>query len=84
MNLSDVQSVYSKYMKPVWVTEFGQVGATSAQMLPFLQSVLPWLDGQNYVQRYAYFWDAPGEPYMITSDGKSLSTIGRYYNNNNS
>ncbi|TKA50083.1 hypothetical protein B0A49_13281, partial [Cryomyces minteri] len=40
--------------KPVWITEFGASG-TDAQVNTFLQTVLPWLDQQPSIERYAYF-----------------------------
>ncbi|TKA74891.1 hypothetical protein B0A49_07886, partial [Cryomyces minteri] len=40
--------------RPVWITEFGASG-TDAEVNTFLQTVLPWLDQQPSIERYAYF-----------------------------
>lgn len=46
------------FMAP-WITERGATG-TTAEQVEFLQVVMPWLDEQNYVERYAYFMDDVG------------------------
>lgn len=63
--------------RPVWITEFGPTG-TDAEKINFLHQVLPWLDNQNYVQRYAMFMATPGE--LIKLDGSGLSAIGEAFN----
>ena len=77
---SYVQSVYAKFGKPIWVTEFGTTSGTSAQIVTFLQSALPWLDGQSYVKRYAYFMDNnQGTPYLLNTNN-TMTDIGKVYN----
>lgn len=49
---------------PVYLTEFG---TTDGNDQAFLAAVLPWLDAQDYVQKYAYF---------MASDGKLISGTG--------
>jgi hypothetical protein len=58
--------------KPIWITEFGATG-TEDEQNTFLQTVLPWLDAQSYVERYAWFMVAEDN---LISTGTSLSTIG--------
>lgn len=67
--------------KPIWITEFGASG-TDAQIVTFLQTVLPWLDSLDYVERYAYFWAAASSDgqYLVNSEGSGLSTIGKVFN----
>jgi hypothetical protein len=67
--------------RPIWITEFGASG-TDAQIATFLQTVLPWLDSLSYVQRYAYFWDAPttDTTFLVNAAGTGLSTIGQIFN----
>jgi hypothetical protein len=60
--------------KNVWLTEFGATG-TDDEVNTFLETVLPWLDTQPYVERYAYFMASEGK--LIT--GGSLSTYGKTY-----
>jgi hypothetical protein len=63
--------------RPVWVTEFGTTGASDAQTEAWLQEVLPWLDSQPYVERYAYFY--AGANSLINSGSNGLSPIGQVY-----
>ncbi|MEO0532067.1 MAG: glycosyl hydrolase, partial [Planctomycetota bacterium] len=64
--LNDIESWWTEYQKPLWITEFG-VRDTSDQIDPeligshnerFLELVLPELDSRDYVERYAWFqWE---------------------------
>ncbi|KAF1992198.1 glycoside hydrolase family 128 protein [Aulographum hederae CBS 113979] len=79
-----VQNAYSVGGgRKVWITEFGCASGTVAQTKDFMRSVLPWLDAQGFVERYAYFgvfnqyqdnWD------LISSDGSKLTELGVLYN----
>ena len=73
---SNVTSAYESYQLPVWITEF-QCYGTDAQQVTFLQEVLPWLDSQSYVQRYAYFGAFP--EHLVNLGGTALSDIGVAY-----
>ncbi|KAK4539401.1 hypothetical protein LTR36_010964 [Oleoguttula mirabilis] len=71
--------------KPIWVTEFGldndDAGApvyTDADLQAFLQKVMPWMDQQADIARYAYFMAAEG--ILINSAGTGLSGNGIVYN----
>jgi beta-mannanase len=55
-----VTSVYQKFNKPVWLTEFGASGSDE-QQAAFLNVMVPWLNQQKFVARYAYFSDIAGE-----------------------
>jgi hypothetical protein len=67
--------------KPIWITEFGASG-TEAEIETFLQTVLPWLDSLDYVQRYAYFYDGASTDgtYLVNAAGTAMSTIGSIFN----
>lgn len=69
--------------RPIWITEFGLDNSdgtyTDAELQVFLKEVIPWLDAQDYVHRYAYFMDAPGM--LINSAGTAMSETGVLYNN---
>ncbi|TGZ85672.1 glycoside hydrolase [Ascodesmis nigricans] len=41
--------------KSVWITEFGVWGASDAVQAEWLEEVMPWLDSNPTVERYAYF-----------------------------
>ncbi|RDW83050.1 hypothetical protein BP5796_04541 [Coleophoma crateriformis] len=62
--------------RPLWITEFGCSSGTDAEINTFLQTVLPWLDEQTYVARYAYFMASDG---VLLSSGTTLSTLGETY-----
>ena len=44
----------------------------------FLEQALPWLDAVPYVEKYAYFYSAPG--YLVNTNGSGLSAQGAIYN----
>lgn len=58
----------------VWITEFQNTGS-DAEQVSFLQEVLPWLNNNTAVARYAYFYVADG--YLLSGD--ALSTVGQAY-----
>lgn len=61
---------------PVWVTEFECYGSEE-QQIGFLKKVLPWMDAQEYVARYAYFGAFPD--FLVNHDGTGLSDLGKTY-----
>lgn len=65
---------------PVWVSEFGVTEGDAAE---FLKEVLPWLDAQPWIERYAYHMVAPSDAnqYLITPDGSGLSSAGQVFAN---
>jgi hypothetical protein len=64
--------------KPIWLTEFGASGSDD-QVVSFLGEVLPWMDSNPGVARYAYFMTAKGSSYLVNNGG-GLSKIGQAYN----
>ena len=56
---------------PVWVTEFQSFTDPES----FLGEVLPWLDGEGGVERYAYFMATEG----ILVNGGTVSAVGAKY-----
>jgi hypothetical protein len=71
---------HDTFNKPVWVTEFG---VTSGNADEFLKQVLPWLDAQPWIERYAYHMVAPStdQKFLISADGQSLSSLGNIFAN---
>ncbi|KAL5346677.1 hypothetical protein ACLOAV_008384 [Pseudogymnoascus australis] len=59
--------------RPIWITEFGAAGSIEEQTT-FLQEVIPWLDGTDYVERYAYF----DVDTVLTQDYK-ISALGKTF-----
>ncbi len=72
----NVTNAHSTLGLPIWVTEFQCYGSED-QQIAFLQSVLPWLDSQSYVERYAYFGVFPD--YLVNDAGNGLSNLGLAY-----
>ncbi|KAL1310894.1 hypothetical protein AAFC00_001125 [Neodothiora populina] len=58
--------------KPVWVTEFGCTDGSDSDISSFLETVMPWMDEQDYVERYSYFMASDG----ILNSGSELSSLG--------
>jgi hypothetical protein len=58
--------------KPVWLTEFGASGSSDEQ-ITFLETVMPWMDEQDQIERYAYFMVAVEN---LISTGTTLSQLG--------
>jgi hypothetical protein len=69
-----VTEAHQKTGKPVWVTEFGASGSPD-EIDAFLKDVMPWMDSQDFVERYAYFMASDGN--LVS--GTSLSTYGSTY-----
>ncbi|QDS71676.1 hypothetical protein FKW77_008023 [Venturia effusa] len=67
-----IQDAHSQFGLPIYLTEFG---TTDGNDQAFLAAVLPWLDSQDYVQKYAYFMASDGK--LIS--GTSLSAAGNTY-----
>lgn len=67
-------------LSEVWVTEFGLASDINGIVDPsatadFLYTVLPWLDSQTSVTRYAFFYSA--ENYLLS--GGALNAAGQAY-----
>jgi len=61
--------------KPVWVTEFGATSGSNSDISTFLQTVMPWMDSQSFVERYAYFMVSNG---LLVSGGQTTSYGSTY------
>ena len=72
--------------KPIWVTEFGLTNDgvsaaddyTDADVQAFLEQVMPWMDQQPDIARYAYFMDSAG--ILANTAGTGMSTSGSIFN----
>lgn len=73
-----VQSVIDMAKKngvsKVWLTEFAAAGSDD-QVAKFMGEVLPWMDGNDAVGRYAYFMCGDGQ--LVS--GNSMSAVGKAY-----
>jgi Glycosyl hydrolase catalytic core len=56
-----LRDMHGAFGKPLWLTEFAcshmgsSTGLGTEEVETFLRDTLPWLDGHEYVERYAYF-----------------------------
>ncbi len=67
-----VNNIYAIYKKPIWITEFNaNKNTTSATHEAFIQLALPWLEAQDFVERYAYFFP----PALPPVDGNGDVTL---------
>ena len=74
-----VTEAHTRTGKPVWLTEFGASGSDE-QVVSFLQQVLPWLDSQDFVERYSYFMARDG----LLNHGTEMSSYGNTFATYNS
>lgn len=71
--VSYIQDAYiASGNRTLWITEFGASGSDEEQVA-FLQSVMPWLDSLDYVERYAYFGCFDNS---LLLSGTTLSDVG--------
>ncbi len=86
-----IQYIHNLYGKPLWVTEFapadwsGTNPVSVQECMNWMRIVVPWLNSQDYVQRYAWFTGVtPGGTGTLSSAGLinpngSLSAMGQLY-----
>lgn len=72
----NVTDAYNTLQLPIWITEFHCYGSEDEE-IGFLNAVLPWLDAQNYIERYSYFGTFP--EFLINAAGDALSAVGLAY-----
>ncbi|KAF1932016.1 glycoside hydrolase family 128 protein [Didymella exigua CBS 183.55] len=69
---------HETFNKPVWVTEFG---VTEGDAPAFLKEVLPWMDQQSWIEKYAWHMAAPttnegGLKFLLNEAGSALNDVG--------
>ncbi len=69
---------YDLLKKPIWLTEFQGYG-TVAEQQAFLREVIPWMEEQAFIERYAGFGDFIGN-YVADQEG-NLTPLGETYSN---
>ncbi|GAB1202962.1 hypothetical protein BDV32DRAFT_118714 [Aspergillus pseudonomiae] len=79
--VQEAQELASQYnLQETWVTEFALSSAMTAgsgtqESTDFLNEVIPWLDSQSGIGRYAYYMCADG----FLLEGSDLSASGKAY-----
>lgn len=74
-----MENMYNIFRKPIWITE---LGVSEGDANPFLQNILPWMDQQDWIERYAYYMVAPSTShtqFLIDAAGTGLSSTGCIY-----
>ena len=69
-----ISTAQANGVSKVWLTEFGATGS-DADVSSFLSQAMEYLDGQEAVERYAYFMASDG----ILLSGNGLSALGELY-----
>ncbi|GAA5902430.1 hypothetical protein JCM6882_002751 [Rhodosporidiobolus microsporus] len=67
---------HEKFSRPIWLTEFAGSGSV-AEQTAFFDKVIPWMDEQPWIHRYAGFGDFAGT--FVNEDG-SVTKLGQAYN----
>ncbi|KAK4051341.1 hypothetical protein OIV83_002825 [Microbotryomycetes sp. JL201] len=67
--------ISNKYKKPIWLTEFAGSGTVTEQQA-FFKKVIPWMESQSFVERYAAFGAFEGT--FVNADA-SLRPLGLTY-----
>lgn len=85
---SDITAIINLYRKPVWITEFAPQTISSALASPtkytqtqintFLSQVIPWMEANPMVEKYAYHDCKYGNAAIFTSTG-ALTPTGVTY-----
>ena len=66
--------------KPVWVDNF-QASGTNEEQQQWLSEILPWLESNDAVERYAYVSPSRSTGTGFLNADGSLSSLGEYYAN---
>ena len=81
---SDMTAIINLYGKPIWITEFAPQTVSSAQASPtkytqteintFLNQVIPWMEANPMIEKYAYHNPKYGNAATFTSIGALTAT----------
>jgi hypothetical protein len=76
-----LETFHKTFNKPVWVTEFG---VTEGDAPKFLKEVMPWMDSQDWIERYAWHMAAPttgegGLKFLVNEAGNALNDVGQAF-----
>ncbi|WP_110669790.1 glycosyl hydrolase [Salinicola halophilus] len=85
-----IEQFHERYAKPIWVTEWNQSsdgGSTTREsQMDFLAETVRWMEGQDYIERYAWFLgrvpdddDAPPTVIDLLDDDGDWTALGTLY-----
>ncbi|KAL8291625.1 hypothetical protein RQP46_001883 [Phenoliferia psychrophenolica] len=70
---------YAILKKPIWLTEFMGTGS-AADQVTFIKAVVPWLEEQTFIERYAAFGDfASNSVAVFVDSSNNLNALGTAY-----
>jgi hypothetical protein len=82
--INDMTDIINLYGKPIWVTEFAPQTVSSSQLEPnkytqvevndFINTVIPWMNSNPMVERYAWHDSTTGTSAVFTIDGQLTET----------
>jgi hypothetical protein len=82
--INDITDIINLYNKPIWVTEFAPQTVSSSQIDPnkytqqevndFINTVVPWMNSNPMVERYAWHNSKVGTSAIFTVDGQLTET----------
>lgn len=77
---SYLTDAHAKLKKPIWLTEFMGRGTLEEQK-KFLEFAVPWLEKQDFIERYAVFgaFDDGNEWANFFNKDGSLTDLGKTY-----
>lgn len=79
---TDYVKNFTALVKPrkVWITEFAFSDGTEQNNIDFLKNATAWLDQNDDVERYSWFWAGAGKPNALVNADGSLTALGELYN----
>jgi hypothetical protein len=89
--LAQIDAIWAKYKKPIWVTEFAVAdwsekfpgGFSPSLVESFIKDACAGLDARPYVERYTWKTRSTSDPKMGTSalftDDGTLTALGTIY-----
>ncbi len=82
--IQDMTAIIAKYGKPIWITEFAPQTTSSstasptkytqAQVTAFINTVIPWMDRNPMIERYAWHDSKSGTSALFTTTGALTAT----------
>lgn len=80
---ASIERLY-KYEKPIWITEFNYYSngnGTEQDQINFINQVVPWLESNDMVYRYAWFLGAKDKEqvYSLVNTNGTLTSVGQAY-----
>eukprot|EP00484_Ammonia_sp_Unknown_P022682 CAMPEP_0197026840 /NCGR_PEP_ID=MMETSP1384-20130603/6853_1 /TAXON_ID=29189 /ORGANISM="Ammonia sp." /LENGTH=209 /DNA_ID=CAMNT_0042455585 /DNA_START=197 /DNA_END=826 /DNA_ORIENTATION=- len=75
--LGSLQQLYDLYGLKIWLTEFNCPGGNLTEQTQFMQQVIPLMEQQDWIVRYAWFMDreSTNAPEVLLNSNASKATL---------